>query len=382
MNAPAFRIAFLLAILPGTAIPAAEIDFNRDIRPILSNNCFKCHGPDENNREAGLRLDIREAAISPLDSGSTAITPSKPDESELVARIESNDPDVMMPPPSSNKHLTESQKQLLKNWIAAGAEYKQHWSFIKPTRPAVPDVADAHASLRNPIDNFILERLGREQLNMSAEADPYLLVRRVYLDLIGIPPTPEEADAYVQDPSADKYEKLVDRLLASPHYGERWARRWLDLARYSDTNGYEKDRPRSMWLYRDWVIKALNDDMPFDQFTIKQVAGDMLPNATIDDIVATGFHRNTMINEEGGIDPQEFRFYANVDRVGTTGAVWLGLTLACANATHINTIRSYTKSFISYSLSLMKPTNLWSTFHAQNWKHVAKRSNKKLPLRK
>jgi hypothetical protein len=333
-------IAAVVSILAAANSLAAEIDFNREIRPILSNNCFKCHGPDDNLREAGLRLDKSAAATAELDSGSTAIVPGKPDESELIARINTEDEDLLMPPASSNKHLTAAQKQLLADWISSGAKYAEHWAFVKPVRPEVPDLksqipnsksqTSGKFHVRNPIDAFVADRLRQEGLSMSPEADGHTLIRRVYLDLIGIPPTPAEADAFVADTSPDAYEKVVDRLFASPHYGERWARRWLDLARYSDTNGYEKDRPRSMWPYRDWVIGALNDGMPFDQFTIKQIAGDMLPDATLADRIATGFHRNTMLNEEGGIDPQEFRFYSNVDRVGTTATVWLGLTMACA----------------------------------------------------
>ena len=325
------RVITSLLVFVSSVVHAAEpIDFNRDIRPILSNNCFKCHGPDESLREAGLRLDVRGGATKELESGSTAIVPNKPDASELVARILSDDADVMMPPPSSNKQLSAEEKQRLQEWIRTGAEYREHWAFIKPARPEPPQVEGAEYRVSNPIDNFVADRLRQAGLPMSPEADRYTLIRRVYLDLIGIPPTIEETDAFINDNSPDAYEKVVERLLASPQYGERWARRWLDLARYSDSNGYEKDRARSMWPYRDWVIKTLNDDMPFDQFSIRQIAGDMLPGATLDDVVATGFHRNTMINEEGGIDPQEFRFYANVDRVGTTGAIWLGLTVGCA----------------------------------------------------
>ncbi len=307
---------------------AADIDFNRDVRPILTNNCLKCHGPDD-HREAGLRLDDPRSATAELESGSTAIVPGKPDESELVRRILSDDADEVMPPPTSNKHLTDIQKDLLRRWIAAGAQYQPHWSLVPPTLPPLPKVSDP-AWPKNEIDHFVLARLDAEGLKPSVPADPYTLVRRVYLDLIGLPPTLDEADAFVNDHSANAYENLVDRLLASPHYGERWARRWLDLARYADTNGYEKDRPRSMWPYRDWVIQAINDDMPFDRFTIEQIAGDMLPSASLQQAIASGFHRNTMVNEEGGIDPQEFRFQALVDRVGTTGAVWLGLTVGCA----------------------------------------------------
>jgi hypothetical protein len=241
----------------------------------------------------------------------------------------SNDPADRMPPPESNKHLTDDQRDLLKRWISEGAQYEAHWAFVPPKQSAPPPLKQSDWP-RNDIDRFVLAEMERNGLQPSGPADRYQLVRRVYLDLIGLPPTPEEADRFVYDNRPDAYERLVDNLLASPHYGERWARRWLDLARYSDTNGYEKDRPRAMWPYRDWVINALNDDMPFDQFTIEQLAGDMLPNATQSQRIATGFHRNTMVNEEGGVDPQEFRFNSVVDRVGTTGAVWLGLTVGCA----------------------------------------------------
>ena len=255
--------------------------------------------------------------------------PGKPDESELVRRIFAEDPDERMPPRSANSALSESERQILKQWVVEGATYDVHWAFVKPVRPDTPRVSDSRG-LRNPIDAFVLARLDQQGLKPSPEADRATLLRRVSLDLIGLPPTPEEVEAFVSDRSPDAYEKLVDRLLASPHYGERWARRWLDLARYADTNGYEKDRARSIWPYRDWVIRALNADMPFDQFTIEQLAGDMLPDAGVSQKIATGFHRNTMLNEEGGIDPLEFRFYAMTDRVATTGTVWLGLTLGCA----------------------------------------------------
>ncbi len=311
------------------AVPAAGPDFAREVRPILSNRCFKCHGPDAEKQEAGLRLDIRDEALRELDSGARAIVPGRPDDSEAIARITSDDPDLVMPPPHAKVSLTPDEKRILSEWIAAGADYAPHWAFVKPAKPAVP-VAENDAWSRNAIDRFVEARLRREGLAPSPEADRATLCRRVHLDLVGLPPAPAELDAFVADPAPDAYEKLVDRLLASPRYGERWARRWLDLARYADTNGYEKDRDRPIWPYRDWVIRALNDDMPFDQFTIRQIAGDLLPDATPDDIVATGFHRNTMINEEGGIDPLEFRYLAMVDRVGTTGATWLGLTTACA----------------------------------------------------
>ncbi len=313
---------------------AEPVDFLGEVRPILSSHCFNCHGPDSGTRKAGLRLDVRESAVAPSRSGTPAIVPGKPDESELVRRILASDPDEIMPPPSAKKPLTDAQKESLRRWIEAGAEYQPHWAFIPPQKAPVPDVpgsgASSVSSPRNPIDAFVRARLRELGLSPSPEADRLTLVRRLYLDLIGLPPSPEEADAFVRDTRPDAYERLVDRLLASPHYGERWARRWLDLARYADTNGFEKDRVRSMWPWRDWVIRALNADMPFDQFTIEQIAGDMLPGATLEQRIATGFHRNTMINEEGGIDPLEFRFHAMVDRVHTTATTWLGITMACA----------------------------------------------------
>jgi hypothetical protein len=317
-----------LAVL---ALPARgeQVDFNRDVRPILARHCFKCHGQDDKARKAKMRLDVRDVAVGKARSGQRPIVPGKPSESELVRRIFAADDAEVMPPPVTKNPLSAAQKDLLKRWIAAGAEYQPHWAFVQPKQAPLPPVKQADWP-RNPIDCFVLARLEAAGLRPSPQADRYTLVRRVYLDLIGLPPTPEEADAFVNDHSPDAYEKLVDHLLASPHYGERWARRWLDLARYADTNGYEKDRGRPIWPYRDWVIGALNQDMPFDRFTIEQVAGDLLPGATVQQRVATGFHRNTMLNEEGGIDPLEFRFYAMTDRVGTTGTVWLGLTLGCA----------------------------------------------------
>ena len=329
-------ISFLSMILVGAvqfelnAATADAPDFTRDVRPLLSRNCFKCHGPDDGSRKSKLRLDVREAATQPAKSGEVAIVPGKPEQSELVKRIFSADADEVMPPPSTKNQLTAAEKETLKRWIAAGAEYKQHWAFVRPVRPPVPTVVNRKSQIANPIDAFILARLEKEGLAPSAPADRYTLVRRVYLDLVGLPPTPEEADAFVSDRSANAHEKLVDGLLASPHYGERWGRRWMDLARYADSNGYEKDRPRTIWPWRDWVIKSLNADLPFDQFTVEQLAGDMVPGATVEQLIATGFHRNTMLNEEGGIDPLEFRFHAMADRVLTTGATWLGLTVGCA----------------------------------------------------
>ena len=321
------RIAVALCSIVGAASAlAADPDFARDVRPILARRCYACHGPDAGRREAGLRLDSRESALAGGESGQPAIVPGHADSSAVVARITSTDPDVVMPPPHAKAELAADERRILVEWIAAGAAYADHWAFVPPRRPDVPRLADApHA-----IDAFVRDRLAREGLAPSPEADKATLCRRVHLDLVGLPPTPEAVDAFLTDDRPDAYERLVDRLLASPRYGERWARRWLDLARYADTNGYEKDRERRIWPWRDWVIRALNADMPYDRFTVRQLAGDMLPDATTDDVVATGFHRNTMINEEGGIDPLEFRYLAMVDRVGTTGTTWLGLTTACA----------------------------------------------------
>lgn len=307
----------------------AQVNFLRDVRPILANHCFKCHGPDEETRKARLRLDVRDEALKPARSGEAAIVPGRPESSELIKRVLTDDEDELMPPPAAKRPLTGEQKEILRRWIAEGAEYQPHWAFLKPTKPLPPQVRDGDWP-RNGIDRFVLARLEQENLKPSPRADQHTLVRRLYFDLIGLPPTPEQADGFVNDASPDAYERLVDKLLASPHYGERWARRWLDLARYADTNGFEKDKPRSIWLWRDWVINALNADLPFDQFTIEQIAGDMLPEATREQLIATGFHRNTMINEEGGIDPLEYRFYSMVDRVHVTATAWLGLTMACA----------------------------------------------------
>ena len=312
---------------PGSSTEA-EIGFNRDVRPILARHCFKCHGPDDRTRKAKLRFDRHEDALKVAVSGLHAIVPGRPDDSELVTRIYSEDASQLMPPPGAKLPLSDRDKQILQRWVAQGAKFEEHWAFRRPTRPAVPTVMD-RAWPRNAIDAFILARLENEGLSPTPEADRLALIRRVSFDLVGLPPTPSEVAAFVHDRSPDAYESLVDRLLASPRYGERWARRWLDLARYADTNGYEKDRPRPIWPYRDWVIHALNADLPFREFTIEQLAGDMVPNARINQRIATGFHRNTMLNEEGGIDPLEFRFYAMNDRVSTTATVWLGLTMGC-----------------------------------------------------
>jgi hypothetical protein len=329
------RVATLLALLTLGSVPGGaqdqakdKVDFNRDIRPILANNCLLCHGPDHKVRKGDLRLDTREGAVAVHD-GTAAVVPGKPEKSELLKRVQPADPDDLMPPAKSGKKLTPDQIGLLRRWIAQGAPYAKHWAFLKPEHPPAPAVKDASWP-RTDIDRFILARLEQEGLKPSPEADRYALVRRLSLDLTGLPPTIEETDAFVNDPDPAALEKLVDRLLASPAYGERWGRVWLDLARYADSQGYAEDRPRVIWAYRDWVIKALNANMPFDQFTIEQLAGDLLPNPTESQLQATGFHRNTLTNTEGGTDDEEFRNYAIVDRVNTTMAVWMGLTFNCA----------------------------------------------------
>ena len=303
--------------------------FSREILPLLSERCFLCHGPDEETRVSEFRLDIRNEAVEERD-GSFIIKPSDPDSSELIKRLTSHDEDIMMPPPDSGKEpLTVAEVDQVKQWIKNGAVWSTHWAFVAPTRPEVPRVKQADW-IRNPIDAFVLRRLEEENLAHSAHADRVVLLRRLSLDLIGLPPTIAEIDAFEADDSPDAYEKQVERLLDSPHYGERWGRIWLDAARYADSDGFEKDKPREVWFYRDWVINSLNRDLPYDQFIIEQIAGDLLPNATQDQIVATGFLRNSMLNEEGGIDPEEFRMQAMFDRMDTVGKAVLGFTVQCA----------------------------------------------------
>ena len=303
----------------------AKVEFSRDVRPILSENCFACHGFDKAARKADLRLDTKEGVLATKE-GVTAVVPGKPEASEVIARIVTSDEDDLMPPKKSGKHLTAAQKETLRRWIEQGATYQRHWSFEPPKRTAMPED-------QNPIDGFILARLKQDGLTPSPLADATVLIRRVSLDLTGLPPNPQEVDAFVKASAKDAdaaYGALVDRLLKSPHYGERWGRWWLDQARYADSNGYSIDAPRQIWKYRDWVVGALNADMPFDQFTIEQLAGDLLPNATESQKIATGFHRNTQINQEGGIDKEQFRIDSVFDRVATTGTVWLGLSVGCA----------------------------------------------------
>ena len=304
------------------------MDFNREIRPILSDNCFKCHGPDEKQRMANMRLDETEGLF--VDRGGyKIIVPGNSAQSKLYQKISSKNAAFRMPPVYSGKTLTDKQIELIKQWIDQGAKWEMQWSFVAPKRPPVPEVKDK-AWVRNPIDSFVLARLEAEGLKPSEEADKATLLRRVSFDLTGLPPTPAEVDSFLADKSPDAYEKRVDQLLASPHYGERMAMEWLDLARYSDTHGYHIDSLREMWPWRDWVIKAYNQNMPYDQFTIEQLAGDLLPNATLDDKIATGFNRNNMINFEGGAVPEEYHAEYVVDRASTTATAWLGLTMGCA----------------------------------------------------
>jgi hypothetical protein len=325
---------FLMVCLLGAAalaVRAADrVDFNRDVRPILSDNCFTCHGPDEKTLKARLRLDVRDSALAPARSGERAIVPGNPDASELVKRLVTTDEDDHMPPAETGKKVTPAQLETLRRWITEGAEYRQHWSLVPPVRPPVPEIRNQKSEIGNPMDAFIFARLEKEGLQPSPEADRATLIRRATLDLTGLPPSLEEVDAFLNDDSPKAYEKLVDRLLDSPRYGERMAMDWLDAARFADTHGYHLDSGRDMTAWRDWVIQAFNENKPFDQFTVEQLAGDLLPDATRDQKVASGFNRNHMINYEGGAIAEEYHYAYLVDRVNTTTTVWLGLTVACA----------------------------------------------------
>lgn len=314
------------ATMGGEPSPAV-VSFNRDIRPILADKCFHCHGPDVATRKADLRLDDEQSARAERD-GTIALVPGKPDQSELILRILSTDDAERMPPPASERQLSEAEKDLLKRWVAQGGKYERHWSFQPPSRAPLPTV-QRRDWVRNPLDHFVLLRLEQGGLAPSPEADRVTLIRRVTLDLTGLPPTPSEVDAFLADDSPGAYETLVNRLLASPRYGERMALDWLDAARFADSGGYQGDIFRTMWPWRDWVIGAFNRNLPFDQFTVEQLAGDLLPNPTRDQLVASGFHRNHRINDEDGIILEEFRVEYVVDRVETTANVWLGLTMGC-----------------------------------------------------
>ena len=327
LRTPLFAITVLASAFLDCGASAEPVRFNRDIRPILSDNCFACHGADKNNLKGKRRLDSFESATVERN-GLRAIVPGDPERSDLWLRVISNDEDEQMPPRESHKKLSALQKETLKRWISEGARYETHWAFVPPWRPALPAVKSDDWP-RNGIDRFVLARLEQGGLAPSPAADRATLIRRVTLDLTGLPPTPAEVAAFVADQSPEAYERVVERLLRSPHYGERMAVDWLDAARYADTNGYQVDRDREVWAWRDWVIDAFNANKPFDQFTLEQLAGDLLPHPTLAQRIATGFNRNHMINEEGGIIPEEFLAEYAADRVETTAAVWLGQTFTC-----------------------------------------------------
>ncbi len=322
------RVAFIFLglLFAGDIAGGVEsrVDFNRDIRPILSENCLYCHGQDGAKREADLRLDQRAGALE-----GEAFVPGDPEASEIIYRILTDDENDLMPPPDSNRMLSDKEKELIRQWIAEGAEYSEHWAFVSPVRPKLPSVSKI-GWVRNEIDRFILAKLEEKGREPSSEADSATLIKRLYADLVGLAPSPEDVDAFVEDRSPKAYEELVDRLLASSHYGERLALPWLDAARYSDSNGFQQDGETWQWMWRDWVVKALNEDLPFDAFTIWQLAGDLLPDATNEQKIASGFNRNHLSNGEGGAIPEEQRFVVLFDRVDTTATTWLGLTMACA----------------------------------------------------
>jgi hypothetical protein len=316
------------ALFAHAAETKTGVDFNREVRPILSDNCFQCHGPDETHRMANLRLDIKDGAFAQSRRGAI-IVPGDSAKSLLYQRISHADKARRMPPASAERVLTDKQIDTVRRWIDAGAKWETHWAFTAPVRPPPPSVKDSGWA-RNVIDRFVLARLEAEGLRPSPEAERAILLRRLSFDLTGLPPTTAEVAAFLADKSPDAYEKQVDRLLASPRYGERMAMQWLDVARYADSHGYHIDSHRDMWPWRDWVIKAYNSNMPFDRFTILQLAGDLLPNAGREELIPTGFNRNHMINFEGGAIPEEYQVEYVVDRVETTSTAWLGLTMGCA----------------------------------------------------
>ncbi len=331
-NTRALRWAAAIVALAGAGATAAEapreVRFNRDIRPIMSDTCFKCHGPG--THKANLRLDLRDAAVKSTGSGGAPIVPGKPEQSEVVRRILATDPDERMPPPDANKPLTAEQQELIRRWVEQGAPYEKHWSFEPPLKAEPPRVEGAAFRIRNPIDAFVADRLQREGLTMSPEADRETLIRRVAFALTGLPPTPHEVDEFLAGTTADAYEKLVDRYLASARFGEEMARHWLDVARYADTHGLHLDNERQMWAYRDWVVRSFNQNQPFDRFTVEQLAGDLLPNATLDQLTATGFLRCNVTTGEGGSIDAEWIYRNALDRTTTMAGAWLGLTAGCA----------------------------------------------------
>ncbi|WP_165072654.1 PSD1 and planctomycete cytochrome C domain-containing protein [Paludisphaera rhizosphaerae] len=324
-----FGTVGLLAASATIASADDRVDYNRDVRPILAKACFACHGSDAKARAADLRLDVRDEAVKSTDDREPAFVPGDPSASVAIEKILDEDDTLRMPPRKAGPRLDPAQVDVLKRWVAQGAEYAEHWALVPPQAPAQPAVAEAGWT-RDSLDAFILARLESEGMRPSPEADRATLFRRISLDLRGLPPTIAEARAFAEDPAPDAYEKAVDRFLADPAFGERWARPWLDLARYADSAGYGSDPLRTIWGYRDWLIAALNANTPFDRFTIEQIAGDLLPNATDRDRAATAFHRNTMTNTEGGTDDEEFRIAAVKDRVDVTFQAWMGLTMGCA----------------------------------------------------
>jgi hypothetical protein len=359
------RLVLVLAagLLVAQVHAAEKVDFRRDVRPILAEHCFQCHGPDEKARKAKLRLDTKEGALA-------AVVPGKPGESELIARVVSKDAKEVMPPPKHDKPLSAKQIATLTAWVEQGASYDAgHWAFTAPVK-ANPDRKVGGA---NPIDAFVRTRLEKEGLTPSPAASPEVLIRRIYLDVIGLPPTPKEIDEFVAACGKDRpaaVSALIDRLLASPRFGEKWARHWLDVARYSDSNGYEKDLPREMWVYRDWVVNAFNTDMPYDRFLVEQLAGDLLPNRTQDQLIATGFLRNSMINEEGAIVPEQFRTDEMFDRMDALGKAAFGLTFQCAQChTHKYDPISHTEYFGLFA-------HFNDTYEAVSWVYTPEQQKK------
>ena len=321
------RVLLIVGVLGASMLQAREpVDYARDVQPIFAEHCFRCHGADR--AESGLRLDLRESALKAADSGDLAIVPGDPKSSGVLDRVQSDDPDLRMPPDS--EPLDQDQRAVLRRWISAGAKWSLHWSFRTLSTPVLPSVAN-QSWPETPLDRFVLARLEQEQINPSREAMREKLIRRLSYDLLGVPPTVDAVHRFVHDASPLAYEHVVDAMLASPMFGERWGRHWLDKARYADSDGYEKDNHRPhAWRYRDWVIDAINSDLPFDEFTVWQLAGDLLPAATDDQILATAFHRQTLTNTEGGTDKEQWRVAAVMDRTETVGTVWLGLTIGCA----------------------------------------------------
>src|SRR5438128_2693611 len=345
-------ISFLFILMASVASRAADlpskIEFNRDIRPILSENCYQCHGPDKNARKADLRLDTKDGLFSTID-GNSPIVPGSLEKSELYRRITTTDRDDLMPKPKSGKTLTPRQIALFRLWIEQGAQWQGHWAYIKPARTEPSSIANRKSQIANPIDLFILAKLKENNLQFSPEADRPTLIRRLYFDLIGLPPTPQQVESFVNDQSPNAYENLVEELLASPHFGERMAIHWLDLVRYADSIGYHSDNPRDISPYRDYVINSFNDNKRFDQFTIEQLAGDLLPNATLEQKVATGYNRLLQTTEEGGAQPKEYAAKYAADRVRNASAVWLGSTMGCCEC-HNHKFDPFTsKDFYSFA---------------------------------